>query len=220
MRAVDAQGQPRSERASSDGPAPRAEGDLARRRKNATVAGLAASVIVAVAFVAYAVVISRHVPTSKYANLVLYATPIKAPSFELARLGSGAPVSSAVLGKGPVVVNWFQSDCVACQAELGTFASVADEEQSKIHFLGVDINDPSPSMALAMVRRAKADYPVGVAPGIASVNFATRFGVGDLPATVFVSSGGAILGEVLGKIPRAELLALLDNLVAGRPLNS
>jgi thioredoxin-related protein len=71
-----------------------------------------------------------------------------------------------------------------------------------------------------MLRRARADYPVGEAPGAASISLATRFGVGDLPATVFVSAGGSILGEVLGKIPRAELVALLGNLAAGRPLDS
>ena len=124
-----------------------------------------------------------------------------------------------MLGNGPAVVNWFQSTCVACQAELGTFASVANKEQTTIHFLGIDINDASPATALAMVRRAGADYPVAEAPGIASIALATRFGVGDLPATVFVSARGSILGEVLGKVPRAELVALLANLAAGRPLN-
>jgi thiol-disulfide isomerase/thioredoxin len=124
------------------------------------------------------------------------------------------------LGKGPAVVNWFQSTCVACQAELGTFAAVANAERSKVHFLGIDINDPSQSAALAMVHRARAEYPVAVAPGVASINLATDFGVGDLPATVFVSPSGRILGEVLGKIPASELVNLLDNLVAGRPLDS
>ena len=46
-----------------------------------------------------------------------------------------------------------------------------------------------------MLRRARADYPVGEAPGAASISLATRFGVGDLPATVFVSAGGSILGD-------------------------
>ena len=129
-------------------------------------------------------------PTPKYANLVLYASPAKAPNFDLGRLGSGARLTSAVLGDGPAVVNWFQSTCVACQAELGTFAAVADTERTRIHFLGVDVNDPSPAAALAMVRRAGAEYPVAEAPGIASIALATRFGVGDLPATVFVSACG------------------------------
>jgi thiol-disulfide isomerase/thioredoxin len=173
-----------------------------------------------VGFVAYATVVSREVPTPKYANLVLYASPAKAPGFDLARLGSGARVTSEVLGNGPAVLNWFQSTCVACQAELGTFAAVADQDRKRIHFLGVDINDPSPAAALAMVRRAGAAYPVAEAPGIESISLATRFGVGDLPATVFVSAHGRILGEVLGKVSRAELVALLANLAAGRPLNS
>ena len=86
--------------------------------------------------------------------------------------------------------------------------------------MGIDINDPSTTAALAMVRRAHANYPIATAPGVASISLATDFGVGDLPATVFVSPAGRILGEVLGKVPRAELVALLDNLVAGRRLDS
>ena len=194
--------------------------DVARRRRHAAAAGVTALVLAGAGFVAYATVVSREAPTPKYANLVLYASPAKVPGFDLARLGSGARVTSALLDNGPAVVNWFQSTCVACQAELGTFASVADKERTRIHFLGVDFNDPSPAAALDMVRRAGAEYPVAEAPGIASISLATRFGVGDLPATVFVSAGGNILGEVLGKVPRAELVALLANLAAGRPLNS
>ena len=193
---------------------------LVRRRRLATFAGLAASLLVAVAFVVYAIVISRQVPTVKYANLVLYPAPDRAPSFNLERLGSGTAVTSAELAGNAVVVNWFQSTCVACQAEIGTFASVARQEQSKLRFVGIDVNEPSPANALAMVRRAKADYPVAQAPGAGGVMLATRFGVGDLPATVFVSTSGRVLGEVLGQIPRAELVALLSNLAAGRPLNS
>jgi len=193
---------------------------VASRRKRATVGGLVISVLLGAGFLAYAVNVSRTVPASKYANLVVYASPARAPNFDLALLGSPGRVTSAVLGKGPAVVNWFQSTCVACQAELGTFAAVADAEREKVHFLGIDINDPSQSAALAMVRRARAKYPVALAPGVASINLATRFGVGDLPATVFVSPSGRILGEVLGKVPRSELFNLLDNLAAGRPLDS
>jgi hypothetical protein len=71
-----------------------------------------------------------------------------------------------------------------------------------------------------VLRAESAEYPVALAPGVASINLATRFGVGDLPATVFVSPSGRILGEVLGKVPRSELFNLLDNLAAGRPLDS
>ena len=207
------------DRASGAEPTPRTEA-VARRRKWATVGGLVTAVLLGVGFVAYAVNMSRTVPASKYANLVIYASPAQAPHFDLARLGGAGRVTSAVLGKGPAVVNWFQSSCVACQAELGTFAAVADAESAKVHFLGIDVNDPSQSAALAMVRRARAEYPVALAPGVASINLATRFGVGDLPATVFVSPSGRILGEVLGKVPRSELFNLLDNLAAGRPLDS
>jgi len=66
---------------------PPAPGVLARRRRNVTAAGAIGAILVGVAFVGYAVVVSRQVPTAKYANLVVYASPVKAPSFDLARLG-------------------------------------------------------------------------------------------------------------------------------------
>lgn len=174
-------------------------------RRHLAVIGLVCLVLLGAGFVAYAVNVSRTVPSSKYANLVVYASPAKAPSFNLARLGGPGRLTSAVLGGGPAVVNWFQSTCVACQAELGTFAAVANQERARVRFLGVDINDPSVSAALTMVRRARAEYPVAEAPGVASISLATRFGVGDLPDTVFVSADGRILGEVLGKVPRGAL---------------
>ena len=192
----------------------------ARRRKRATLIGLVSAVLLGAAFVGYAVSVSRSVPTPKWANLVIYQDPAKAPGFDLSSLGSRGQVTSAIFGKGPAVLNWFQSTCVACQAELGTFAAVANAEQTRVHFIGIDINDVSPSAALSMIRHAKADYPVAEAPGAASISLATKFGVGDLPDTVFVSSQGRILGEVLGRVSRSELIAILDNLVAGRPLDA
>jgi thiol-disulfide isomerase/thioredoxin len=201
-------------------PGPAGTDVRARRRKRATVFGLVVLVLLGFSFVAYAVNVSRSVPAAKYANLVVYASPAKAPPFDLARLGSAGHLTSALLDGGPAVVNWFQSTCVACQAELGTFAAVADANVSRVHFLGIDINDPSAAAALAMVKKARADYPVADAPGVASIALATQFGVGDLPATVFLSPSGRILGEVLGKVTRSELVDLLDNLVAGRSLDS
>ncbi len=128
-------------------------------------------------------------------------------------------MTSAVLEGGPAVVNWFQSTCVACQAELGTFAAVADAERAKVRFLGIDVNDPSASAALAMVRRARAEYPVAQAPGVASID------LGD-PLRGRGPAGDGLReperphpGEVLGKVPRSELFDLLGNLAAGRPLN-
>lgn len=192
----------------------------ARRRGRITIAGLGGALVVAIAFVAYAVNVSRSVPASEWQNLVVYASPARTPSFNLASLEGKGRVTSALLGKGPAVVNWFRSTCVACQSELGTFAEVASKDRSLVRFVGIDINDVSPTAALAMVKKARVGYPVGEAPGVGSIALATSFGVGDLPATVFVSSQHRILGEVLGKVSSGELYALLDNLAAGRPLNS
>lgn len=217
------QGAPRDEEAQTETTGQELAGHGARtsrRRTRATVAGLVAAVLLGVAFVAYAVSVSRAVPASKWANLVVYSRPGRAPSFDLPSLGHPGRVTSSAIGKGPVVLNWFQSTCVACQAELGTFAAVATAERARISFIGIDVNDVSPSAALSMIRRAKAEYPVAEAPGVSSIQLATRFGVGDLPATVFVSPQGRVLGEVLGKVPRDELIAIMDNLVAGRSLDA
>ena len=61
-------------------------------RRHLAVIGLVVLGALGAGFVAYAVNVSRTVPSSKYANLVVYASPAKAPSFDLARLGGPRPL--------------------------------------------------------------------------------------------------------------------------------
>ena len=101
-------------------------------RRHLAVIGLVCLVLLGAGFVAYAVNVSRTVPSSKYREF-RSSTPRqpRLPPSNLARLGGPGRLTSAVLGGGPAVVNWFQSTCVACQAELGTFAAVANQERAE-----------------------------------------------------------------------------------------
>lgn len=191
-----------------------------KRHNRAAIIGLCAAVFAGVAFVAYAVSVAQQragAPmTSAQVGLIVYPSPRTVPSFSLSALGTTGHVTPAVLGRGPAVVNFFASWCTACQAELGTFASVARQDRAKLHFLGIDFNDYAPAQATAMLARAGADYPVGVSK---SLGFASAFGVGEgLPTTVLIDPQGKAVGEVLGKLPRSQLVHVLDELAAGKPL--
>lgn len=185
------------------------------------VAGAGVALVVAIGFVVYAVIVSQQGPpastTSTNLNLVIYSTPQTVPAFTLKSLTGPGTVSGATLGRGPAVVNFFASWCTACQAEIGNFASVAHEDQSRLRFLGVDTNDDAPALARAMLAHAGAGYPVGVYKG---VNLETAFGVGGLPTSVLIDARGRIVGEIIGKVPRAELTRVFGELAAGRPITS
>jgi thiol-disulfide isomerase/thioredoxin len=190
------------------------------RRKALTFGGMSLAVVLALAFVVYAVHVAQQQGARSPAassNLIVYSPPMPLPSFSLKRLGGGSAVTEGQVAGRPAAVNFFASWCTACQAELGTFAAASSLERSKLSVLGIDMNDLAPQKALSMLQAVHAAYPVGVAHG---VDLATAFGVGDLPATVFINAEHKIVGEVLGKLPRSELVRLMNDVAAGRSLRS
>ncbi len=151
---------------------------------------------------------------------VLPQVPTYLPSFSLARLGGGPPVSLPALGASrghPVVLVFFASWCTPCRAELPQVAGIADRaaasggSQSRVQFIGIDVND-TPSAGSAFARRSGVRFPVGsdptdeVAAGLLHLR--------GLPSTVFVSGRGRVLGTVLGPVSPAVLGSWVRRLAA------
>lgn len=81
------------------------------------------------------------------------------PDVTLPALGAGTEIDLGAL-KGPTVVNVWASWCKPCKRELPIYAAFARKHAGKIAVLGVDFQDAKKDKALAMLRAAKADYPV------------------------------------------------------------
>ncbi len=112
----------------------------------------------------------------------------QAPTFDLPVLGASGNLSLAGLRGQPVVLNFWASTCVNCRAELKAFAQVATEDP-KIHFVGVDVADPSPPAAAALARSAGVSYPSVVD---ASGGIASTYQVSGLPTTVYIDPSGKV----------------------------
>lgn len=150
------------------------------------------------------------------ATLVTYkaAAAEPAPALRLPRLGGGATVTLAGLGKRPIVVNFFASWCTACQAELKAVAQVAGER--RVSFVGVDTNETSYGAALKMLQRVGARYPVG----IGGTTQADEYRAPGLPSTVFINAKGHVVAMALGAVTRPELNTWVTELVSQGHLKS
>jgi cytochrome c biogenesis protein CcmG/thiol:disulfide interchange protein DsbE len=142
-----------------------------------------------------------------------------APGFSLPSLTGGAPVDLDALGKDrhrPVVLNFFGSWCIPCQAETPLLARTAAAEQaqgSTVQFIGIDVND-APSSALAFVHKAGITYPVG-ADRTFQVS-SGKYGLYGLPQTFYIDASGTVIGHTFGAVKTAaELQGWIHKLTAG-----
>lgn len=113
----------------------------------------------------------------------------QAPGFDLPVLGSSATTLSLAGERGhPVVLNFWASSCVDCRSELNSFAQIAAQDP-KVHFIGVDVADPSPPTAISLARSAGVTYPNVVDSG---GQLASKYKVAGLPTTVYINPAGKI----------------------------
>lgn len=139
----------------------------------------------------------EHGPTSKP------PARDRLPDVTLPALGSGPAIDLGEL-RGPAVVNIWASWCKPCKRELPLYAEFARKHAGKIAVLGIDFQDNKKDKALAMLRAARADYPV-----VYDFDGETRaFG---LPKLVLVDAGGRI---VYAEYIEITSLAELEKIVA------
>ena len=141
----------------------------------------------------------------------------QAPDFSLPVL-SGAPgtatggsVTLQSLRGQPVVLNFWASTCQGCKSELAAFAQVAAADP-KIHFVGVDVADPSPSTARDLAAQAGDHYPV---LADRSGQVAAGYGVSGLPTTVYVDPNGAVAVVHPGAMTAEQLRYTLGQFFPG-----
>ncbi len=135
-----------------------------------------------------------------------------APDFSLPRLGGGAPVHLDALGvdrRRPVVLNFFASWCGPCITEtplLARAAALQRAEGSPVQFVGVDVNDET-AAALAFVRRAGINYPVGADHTLRVASGLYR--LTGQPYTFFIDASGHIIGDHPGALTATQLRSWL-----------
>ncbi|HKE73586.1 MAG TPA: TlpA disulfide reductase family protein [Acidimicrobiales bacterium] len=113
-----------------------------------------------------------------------------------------------VLGRTPVVVNFFGSWCAPCIREMPAFQRVHTDLGGKVGFVGMAYRDV-PEDALATVAKTKVTYPTYLDRDDAAL---TYFGGIEMPTTVFLDKTGKVLDVNPGPLSEKELRAKLADL--------
>ncbi len=136
-----------------------------------------------------------------------------APDFALETLGGERLALLDLRGK-VVVVNFWASWCLACEAEhpylVEAERKYADED---VQMVGVIYQD-SRANAERYIRRMGGDWPNLVDPGS---RVAIEYGVYGVPETFFIGRDGIITYKQIGPVDRRILDTWIPRLLAGDP---
>lgn len=137
-----------------------------------------------------------------------------APSFRGPTL-EGTPFDlQDYLGKRPIVLHFWASNCPPCRVEAPYWSQAQEAYGDRLVIVGVDVQD-LPTMAREFVARYHWTFP-NVQDGTASVAAAYR--VTGKPTTVFIAANGTVVGFHPGPYPSAAAFEQdLLRLLAWRP---
>jgi cytochrome c biogenesis protein CcmG/thiol:disulfide interchange protein DsbE len=137
-----------------------------------------------------------------------------APDFTL-RLFDLGEVTLSQLSGTPVVLNFWASWCTPCRDEApGLERTWRTYRDRGVTFVGLNLQD-SEVEARAYLGEFAVTYPNGQDPdGTITVDY----GIIGMPVTFFVNRDGVVERRWVGAIPEWQLVAWVDALAAGSPL--
>lgn len=134
------------------------------------------------------------------------APSVEAPTLE----GDGTLALEDLRGK-PVLVNFWASWCVPCEAEAEYLEAAHAEYGDEVEFVGVNVKDAR-SDALEFVERYDVAYEQ---VRDESLEWYDAFGLTGQPETFLIDADGEIVEHVTGEFTSAaDLFRLLDVMVA------
>jgi cytochrome c biogenesis protein CcmG, thiol:disulfide interchange protein DsbE len=168
---------------------------------------------VALAAVAFAVVLASRFGTDPgLVDSPLLDEP--APTFSLAPLEGGEPVSLEDLRGDIVVVNFFASWCLECRNEHDDLTSTANAFADRgVTFVHIAYQESPPASLdfLDEAGRSPAAYYLAD-PGSRT---AIAYGVFGIPETFFIDEDGVVVGKIIGESDAFILGATIDSIIRG-----
>ncbi len=131
-------------------------------------------------------------------------------------LGGHETKFSTIFNQGkPVVLNFFAGQCPPCQGEMPAFQRVANENQGKVIFVGVDAGPftglGSHDDARKLLSRLSIQYPAAYAVDASPLRLYNVLG---LPGTFFFTARGTITDRSPGPLTETQLRGIVQRLIA------
>ena len=139
------------------------------------------------------------------------AAPFKlAPAFRLERLNGGAVDLVALRGK-TVVIDFWATWCVPCEAQVAELNAVYDahQEADDVKILGISIDTLGAQVVGDWVHEKGVRYPVLMGSMDLLQAYAADGNAGGVPLLVIVGPDGSIDSRHSGSITRSDLEAAL-----------
>jgi cytochrome c biogenesis protein CcmG/thiol:disulfide interchange protein DsbE len=172
------------------------------------VAAVAALIAVAVAAALFIGAGSASVDGREDVAALRAAAPFTLPELRPER----GEVVLAATPEAPTVLNFFAAWCEPCKRELPALQAAAAAHPG-VAFVGVDHQD-SRLDAIELLDAHGITYPAAYDP---RGDLAAKYAVRGLPATVFISTDGRIVGFHQGELSADELQEQLDRLTLRKP---
>jgi thiol-disulfide isomerase/thioredoxin len=138
-------------------------------------------------------------------------TPVAGTSLD------GKPLSTGDYRGKVVVVNVWGSWCAPCRSEAPALQKASVTTKDRAQFVGITTRDNDPAQARAFVRAFGIGYPSIYDPkGTALLGFAGTLPPSAIPSTLVLDPDGRVAVRVLGEISELTLVAMVDDVAAGK----
>ena len=143
--------------------------------------------------------------------LAVQGENVPAPNFAIKDLQGKAFSLAAYKGK-VLVLNFWATWCGPCRAEIPDFIEAYKENKSRgLEILGISVDRMTPETLLAFVDKAGINYPIA----LADRKIVEDYEPGDyIPATIVIDGKGVIRLRHVGRIKKAALIKLFNELLA------
>ncbi len=131
-----------------------------------------------------------------------------APDCQLRGL-DGVPVRLSQFRGKPLVVNFWATWCVPCEAEHSTMLAAARAQQGQVQFVGVLYQD-EPDGARRYLKRKGQAYPNFEDP---VSRCSMDFGVAGVPETFFIDAQGIVRHKEVGPVNHGLIARILEPLL-------
>jgi len=114
---------------------------------------------------------------------------------------------------GPALVNFWYAACAPCRVEAPHLASLSQEFDEEVTFLGVNVRDEGDTAA-AFERNFNIEYPsIEGRDGQVLLEFADYVPPQAVPTTLILDDEGRVAARVLGAIEESTMKSLLTGVV-------